>query len=412
MASRSVCGIEGCNKPSRAGKLGLCSMHEARLKRHGSPLTCLKPKGQTHHIAIGDQFRDLTVVSEAEKTTHERRWNLRCVCGSSLTRATYQLTSGASTNCGCRRSATHDANGRLKSSHIDLAVGSIFGRLIVLGDETKVDRNYWVTCRCDCGVEVRCRVDGLTSGKKLQCGAHKRVRTAAQRAALSERLTTHGMSGTPEYNSWCGMKSRCGNVNDSRYSEYGGRGITICAEWEYDFEAFLKYVGPRPSKNHSLDRIKVDGNYEPGNVRWADAPTQSRNRRPFMLRPSKFHEPTKEPTYIRPPSIPATHGNQRHGMSKTPEYQAWCSMKKRCLDPRHPAYRNYGARGVGVHKPWIDNFASFLVEVGMRPEGRYSLDRRDNSKGYEPGNVRWSDSSTQNRNRRPFLITPKQRAAE
>lgn len=74
------------------------------------------------------------------------------------------------------------------------------------------------------------------------------------------------------------MKARCDNPNDKSYPDYGGRGISYHKEWAA-FDAFYSAVGPRPSLKHSLDRINNDGNYEPGNVRWADAQTQSRNRR-------------------------------------------------------------------------------------------------------------------------------------
>ena len=87
------------------------------------------------------------------------------------------------------------------------------------------------------------------------------------------------LSKMPEYNSWSGMKSRCNNSNDARYHSYGGRGIKVCDEWQHNFKAFLDYVGNRPSKDHSIDRVDNDGNYEPGNVRWATYIEQNNNRR-------------------------------------------------------------------------------------------------------------------------------------
>lgn len=408
MADQSLCGVDGCDKPARAGKLGLCGKHESRLKRHGTTSASLNRKYSFHNITVGDQFGSLVVVGSAEKTSRERRWHVRCSCGELTFRDTGPLVSGSAKDCGCSRRETHDTLGRMKSTHVNLPIGMQFGRLTVLGNETTNGKNYSVSCRCDCGVEVRCRVDGLTAGKKLQCGAHPRVLTDEQKAVISRRSKSHGMSRTPEYNSWCGMKARCGNVKDSRYSDYGGRGITIYPGWVSDFRAFLAYVGPRPSDEYSLDRIDVNGNYVPGNVRWADKSTQTRNRRPFFVKTKESHSPIPEPAFIPPQILDKHHHKQSHGMSLTPEYHAWSAMKKRCLDAKHPAYRNYGGRGVRIYTPWVTSFEQFLAEVGMRPEGKYSLDRRDNSKGYEPGNVRWSDSFTQNRNRRGFLVTPKQ----
>ena len=78
---------------------------------------------------------------------------------------------------------------------------------------------------------------------------------------------------------WYNIKNRCYNPNHIKTKNYLGRGITVCDEWKNDFDAFYKYVGDRPSVQHSLDRIDNDGNYEPGNVRWATYTEQARNKR-------------------------------------------------------------------------------------------------------------------------------------
>jgi hypothetical protein len=91
-------------------------------------------------------------------------------------------------------------------------------------------------------------------------------------------------------------------------------------------------------------------------------------------------------------------------MSETAEYRAWRSMKKRCHSPSCKAYRNYGARGVHVCPEWRESFVSFVRHIGMKPRDELSLDRIDHARGYEPGNVRWADGITQNRNRRPFMM--------
>jgi hypothetical protein len=81
-----------------------------------------------------------------------------------------------------------------------------------------------------------------------------------------------------EYTAWLSMKSRCYNPKNASYKLYGGRGVTVCDEWRGSFRAFLEHLGPRPD-GMSLDRIDSNGNYEPGNVRWADWRTQSRNKK-------------------------------------------------------------------------------------------------------------------------------------
>jgi hypothetical protein len=94
---------------------------------------------------------------------------------------------------------------------------------------------------------------------------------------------THRMSGTAEYRAWADMKSRCYWTKAKAFKSYGGRGITVCDEWRTDFPAFLEHIGPRPGSGYSLDRIDVNGNYEPGNVRWATRSEQASNMRRTKL---------------------------------------------------------------------------------------------------------------------------------
>lgn len=82
-----------------------------------------------------------------------------------------------------------------------------------------------------------------------------------------------------EKNAWYGMLSRCHNPSNAGYRNYGGRGIAVCAEWRHSFDAFFAHIGPRPGHGYSVDRINNDGNYEPGNVRWATRVEQERNKR-------------------------------------------------------------------------------------------------------------------------------------
>lgn len=96
------------------------------------------------------------------------------------------------------------------------------------------------------------------------------------------RCSTHGMSKSPEYSSWSNMRARCTNPNHPDFSRYGGRGITVHDDWNRQpngFHNFFDHVGPKPFPGATIDRIDVNGNYEPGNVRWLSRAQQNRNRR-------------------------------------------------------------------------------------------------------------------------------------
>lgn len=101
--------------------------------------------------------------------------------------------------------------------------------------------------------------------------------TRDHRGALNPNYR-HGRSRMPEYFAWKNVIYRCTNPSSSVYKYYGGRGIAVCDRWK-DFDNFLADVGPRPSVKHSIDRIDNDGNYEPGNVRWATKKVQMNNKR-------------------------------------------------------------------------------------------------------------------------------------
>lgn len=89
-----------------------------------------------------------------------------------------------------------------------------------------------------------------------------------------------------------------------------------------------------------------------------------------------------------------------HGMSKMAEYKIWKDIKKRCFNPNHAAFKDYGGRGISVAREWRDSFPAFLEHIGPRPSPGHSVDRIDNSKGYEPGNCRWATHAEQSRNSR------------
>jgi len=154
-------------------------------------------------------------------------------------------------------------------------VGMRFGRLLVLRKiksvPTKGGTYLIYRCLCDCGVRKSIRAKSLQQGHTLSCGCWNDEKRA-------ERFRSHGLS---VYNRWCAIKHRCFNTNSWAYQYYGARGITLAPEWVDNFAAFYSYIGYPPSPEHSLDRIDNDGNYEPGNLRWATKKEQAQNRRPM-----------------------------------------------------------------------------------------------------------------------------------
>jgi len=103
------------------------------------------------------------------------------------------------------------------------------------------------------------------------------------------------VKSSAEYRCWSSLKSRCLNPKSSSFAYYGGRGISVCDRWRDSFEAFLADMGKKPSPRHSIDRIDNDGNYEPGNCRWATRAEQLANRRPYKLTWIGFYKVTKNP---------------------------------------------------------------------------------------------------------------------
>jgi hypothetical protein len=139
--------------------------------------------------------------------------------------------------------------------------------------------NLW-ECACDCGTMTTAIATQITSKTKTSCGcAKKDVRKPRPDLVLKNKSrATHGMTSTRTFSSWSAMKYRCENKGSKDYANYGGRGISVYQEWSRSFLAFYEYMGERPA-GMSLDRIDPNGNYEPGNVRWATDKVQSNNKR-------------------------------------------------------------------------------------------------------------------------------------
>lgn len=128
-------------------------------------------------------------------------------------------------------------------------------------------------CKCNCGNETEVLFSSLRSGLTVSCGCYLRKRSR-------EQMTRHGMKGTRIYNIYRGIKQRCLNPKNQHYPLYGGRGIRMCNEWANSPEAFFKWAFANGyTENLTLDRIDVNGDYEPSNCRWATHKQQMNNTR-------------------------------------------------------------------------------------------------------------------------------------
>ena len=145
-------------------------------------------------------------------------------------------------------------------------VGQRFGRLVV---KAFIGSEMWA-CECDCGNSHISQGRHMRSGEARSCGCITKD---------GSRKKKHGLTGSITWKTWASMKQRCLNQNCHAYPNYGGRGISIAEKW-LEFEGFVEDMGTRPVGDYSLDRINPNGNYEPGNCRWATRYEQTHNRRP------------------------------------------------------------------------------------------------------------------------------------
>ena len=203
----------------------------------------------------GLKFNRLTVLHRDKSNPNKYGfWICQCDCGKIKSVYGSKLKSGDTKSCGC-----------IYKPQAEDLTGKVFSNLVVIKrDESKTQYPFWI-CKCICGEIRSIDARSLRKGGSKSCGCLVNV--------------THRLSKTDIYNIWAGIKSRCFNKNNAKFKNYGGRGIKLYEPWVNDFKAFYDYVGNRPGKEYTIDRIDVNGDYCPDNIRWATHITQSNNTR-------------------------------------------------------------------------------------------------------------------------------------
>lgn len=210
----------------------------------------------------GQRFGKLVAVERSGSAKDNAAlWKCKCDCGNTIVTRARSLIVGHTKSCGCSRKT-------------DL-IGQKFGRLTVVEYSHKDKRgNYTWKCLCECGGTTFATTKSLRKGDKRSCGCLHKIAPQSRKNA--------GVKKHPLYKLYRGIKTRCYCETDIHYKDYGGRGIKLADEWMDSFWDFARYLEALPHCHeigYSLDRIDVNGNYAPGNVRWATAKTQTRNKR-------------------------------------------------------------------------------------------------------------------------------------
>lgn len=209
----------------------------------------------------GQRFGLLTVVSREQSKNEKAMWLCQCDCGNTVVARGSSLRSGHTKSCGC-----------IKLNDLDL-IGEQFGKLtVVLRAPKGTDRHSRWNCICECGKSVIYNTTSLISGNAKSCGCYQHPRN-------------HDLEDIRLYIVWNGMKQRCYNRNSKSYKYYGGRGIEICEEWRNNFTKFCEWAYSNGYNKNAqfgectIERINVNGNYEPSNCCFIPLSEQAKNRR-------------------------------------------------------------------------------------------------------------------------------------
>lgn len=221
-------------------------------------------------IKIGTRFNKLVTLEEIDRTTKPAKVLCKCDCGNIKKISLHGLTT-VTKSCGCRG--------------MTVLIGDKFGRWTAIQKSFVKNSITRVLCQCECGTIKEFILGRLTSksNPSLSCGCYRK-----------DFNTKHGLKETRIYRIYTTMKSRCYNKNRKGYTDYGARGITICDEWRNNFQAFYDWAMANEYQEHlEIDRIDVNGNYEPSNCRWITSAQNSYNKRGSKNSSSKYKGVTK-----------------------------------------------------------------------------------------------------------------------
>ena len=217
---------------------------------------------------FGQKFGALTIIDYVPRTSKKERLKVKCLCdcGNECIRIFKEVRSGHTTTCGCRMTRFEDYHNSF--------IGQKYNKLTILGYEgVNKNQDAIAKCKCDCGNIHNIPLKHVINGIVKSCGC-------LQKEIARNRFIIDGRTTERLYNIYMNMKARCYNINNIDYKNYGGRGITICKEWLDDYTTFKKWsLENNYNDNLSIDRIDVNGNYEPNNCRWTTQIVQCNNRR-------------------------------------------------------------------------------------------------------------------------------------